>query len=395
MTPKTGSAIAWFEEGTAPGIRRPGDRPRWERCVEHRGAEVRDFARAHFGEDHRQILLIGGAGFDPRSIQIANLLTSVAGGRVTGHFLRERRRNPDAGQLAEAEEHVSQLKGLLGAATFVDLQVFDSDGAVVVGRHVVDAVSDLELNRYADVVIDFSALSIGTSFPLTRLILERIESGKIPINLHAMVTARPRTDARIVASPSAFVGPIHGFQGRFGIDETSRAAKLWIPQLRISHRGILERIHDFVNPDDIVPVLPFPSDEPLVGDRLIEEYAVEFENRWSVDARNIVYAEETNPLDFYRTVLRIDDARFPVFETTGGSLLILSPIGSKSLAIGGMMAAMERDLPVVYVEALSFSTTLGGDDNSYSDDDLAHVWLIGDEVYPATIRRDAASRPTQ
>src|SRR5207244_4368050 len=106
----------------------------------------------------------------------------------------------------------------------------------------------------------------------------------------------------------------------------------------------------------VVPVLPFPSLDPRIGDRLIEHYGSEFENRWSVDSRNIIYADETNPLDFYRTVLRIDDGRYPVFQGTGGSLLLLSPIGSKVLAIGAMMAAMERDLPVVYVEALAYST---------------------------------------
>ena len=90
-----------------------------------------------------------------------------------------------------------------------------------------------------------------------------------------------------------------------------------------------------------------------------------------------VYADEMNPLDFYRTVLRIDDGRHQVFEGIGGSLLVLSPIGSKVLAIGGMMAAIERDLPVMYVEALSYSTELGDQDETITDADLV---VIAQEV---------------
>lgn len=383
------SAAEWFEAGTRTGVRRAGDPHRWQRCVDHRGRTVRQFAIDYFSDSRRSILLLGGAGFDPRSLSITRLLTAVVQGQLNATFLRERRPNPSAPHLARADDHVVRLRELIPAASVTDVNVFESDGAVGIGRHVVDVVRAIDLASYTDVVVDFSALSIGSSFPLTRFILERIESEGIATNLHAMVTARPRTDHRIVPSPSAIVGPVHGFRGRLGLDETARAAKLWIPQLRFDHGPILEQLFAYLNPDDVVPVLPFPSADPRVGDHLIDHYGSEFENRWSVDSRNIVYADETNPLDFYRTVLRIDDGRFPVFEGTGGSLLLLSPIGSKVLAIGAMMAAIERDLPVIYVEALAYSTTLGPEDEDYSDDDLVHVWLSGRDAYPGALKRSS------
>ena len=36
-------------------------------------------------------------------------------------------------------------------------------------------------------------------------------------------------------------------------------------------------------------------------------------------------------------------------------MVILSPLGSKALAAGALMAAMERDFPVAYVESMSYS----------------------------------------
>ena len=381
MSPRPSSAAAWCEAGIRPGVRMPGDSPRWERCVDHRGPDVRPFAEAHFGEAHRRVLLIGGAGFDPRSLTVPRLLASVCGGRLEGVFLRERRAGPDPALLARADRHAAELVAIIGTTELVDIQVFESDGAVALGRRVVEAVRGLALAQFTDVVVDFTALSVGSSFPLARLILQRIEGEQLPINLHAMVTASPPTDDRIVPAPSSFVGPVHGFQGKLGIDETAGAAKLWIPQLRFGHSPILDRIHELLRPDDVVPVLPFPALDPRMGDRLIEHYASEFENRWEVDARSIVYADETNPLDFYRTVLRIHDRRNPVFSETIGSLLILSPVGSKVLALGAMMAAAERDLPVVYVEAAGYTESSAALDRNYSDTDIVHVWLLG-EAYP-------------
>lgn len=379
-----------------PGVRRAGEPMRWGRCVDHSGESVVAFATQHFGEPGRQILLVGGAGFDPRTLTTARLLARVASGRLRGFFLRERRPDPGPELVSRAEQHLVELREVVPDSEVVDVDVFEADtfeayAAVGLGRHVVDAVNRLDLSLYTDIVMDLSALSVGSSFPATRLLLIRLEELAVAqevgvssplINLHAFVTASPTTDACIVPQPSSYVGPVHGFQGRFGIDETARAARLWMPQLRFHRRAELERLVDYINPHDTVPVLPFPAHDPRLGDDLVQHYAEEFDGRWDVDARSIVYADERNPLDFYRTVLRIDDRRNPVFASTGGSLLLLSPIGSKVLALGAMMAAMERDLPVVYVEALSYTLSLGGGaPMQYTDDDLMHVWLFG-EAYP-------------
>lgn len=411
MTPvparRARTAREWCTVGVRYGTRGPGEPPRWDRCVDHRGAAVQTFVAQHFGEPHGRVLLVGGAGFDPRSLTVARLLAPVVGNRLDAVLMRERRPSPSPALSARADAHVAELQELIPSMRVVDVTVFEPDGAVGVGRQVVEAIRAVDVSRYTDIVVDFSALSIGSSFPIARFLLAELEAADQQddmgpddgapsagprdrrVNLHAMVTARPTTDSRIVPSPSPVVGPVHGFLGRFGLDEMARAAKLWLPQLRFGQRGILERLYDYIRPDDVVPVLPFPAHDPRIGDRLIEHYATEFESRWSVDARSIVYADETSPLDFYRTVLRIDDGRHPVFAETGGSLLVLSPAGSKVLALGGMMAAIERDLPVMYVEALSYTAEIDSDDEaSYSAADVVHVWLFG-EAYPRAAQETA------
>ena len=370
---------------TRPGFRSPGQAPKWERCISTRGVDVVEFVGQHFAESHRRVLLVAGAGFDPRTIMITELFAGILPSRIQAIFLREQRPNPPFELLERAEDQLLALRRLVPESETIELNVFEVDGAVALGRHAVKALASRDLSPFTDVIVDLSALSIGCSFPVVRLLLETLEADPDPEscpNLHAMVTSSPTTDDQIVAQPSDKVGPVHGFQGRLGLDQTSSAARLWIPQLSFQRRGVLEQLHQYLGPDDVVPVLPFPSADPRLGDRLIEHYSREFDT-WSVDGRSIVYSDERSPLDFYRTVLRIHDGRYRVFERMGGNLLVLSPVGSKVLALGAMMAAMERDFPVVYAEALSFDFHLDGEQIlDYTEEDLVHVWLFG-EAYPA------------
>jgi hypothetical protein len=137
--------------------------------------------------------------------------------------------------------------------------------------------------------------------------------------------------------------------------------------------------------------LPFPAADPRLPDLLIEHYGEEFENTWQVDARDVVYASERGPLDLYRTILRMDDSRKRVFAQIGGSQIILSPVGSKALAVGALMAALERDFTIMYVEALGYSADFARLDAALAAQpaELVHVWLHG-EAYAQPGNKEVA-----
>lgn len=126
------------------------------------------------------------------------------------------------------------------------------------------------------------------------------------------------------------------------------------------------------------PILPFPSSRPRLPDELIEEFAEELQLAWSVDVRDLVYADEKSPLDLYRTILWIDDARRRIFASVGGSQIILSPLGSKALSLGALMAALERDFTVLHVEAIGYTFDAARADAVTAPDELVHIWLHGD-----------------
>ena len=352
---------------------------RWDPCIAHRDGEVDEFLAHHFGRPDRNVLLVGGAGFDPRACAVAARLVET-GTSVHALLVKEERPDPPHIQVDRAAANTTALVVALAERKVEPVHMFGPDGAVVGGRNVVDVVSRQRLEGVTDVVVDISALSVGTSFPIIRYFFERIVRGKEPANLHLFVAHDPRLDTDIRSKPSDTPGYVHGFKGRSTLFDMADAARLWLPQLATGRRRALTELYDFVDPHDTCPILPFPASNPRLGDVLAEEYLTEFESIWSVDTRNIVYADEGDPVDLYRTILGLDDLRRPVFAETGGSMLILSPLGSKVMALGALMAALERDLPVAYLESIGYEFEASVPE-TIDRPDLIHVWLEG-EVYP-------------
>jgi len=350
----------------------------WDPCVWHRGDESEGFISEYFASESRSILLIAGAGFDPRSALLCQQLAAVAP-KLRAVFVREQRPEPAKALLERADTNVCSLQKLVPSHDILLIDIFGYGNAVVGGRNIVREISKQNFHGITDVVIDVSAMSVGTSFPLVRYIFEKVIQETGPQNLHLFVMPDAVLDESIVPIAGDTVGCVHGFKGGWSLDDTASVAKLWLPQLAFGRKVSLQRIFDFVSPHDTCPILPFPSARPRFGDELGEHYLMELESTWNVDHRNIIYAAEDDPLDLYRTILRIDDLRRPVFQSVGGSLLIVSPTGSKILALGSLMAALERNLPVVYLESVGYeyATPATGPEKS-AETGFTHIWLEGD-----------------
>ena len=360
---------------------------RWDRCVAHRGEDVDGFLDHYFARTDRNVFLVAGAGFDPRARVVATRLGNLTR-TIRALFIREIRPDPPQSQRDQAAANTKALLAALNGQQ-VELEIFGPDGAVIGGRNVINILRRQDFEGVTDVIVDISALSAGTSFPAIRYFVERARRSGRTANLHVFVVHDPPLDTRIRALSGDAPGYVHGFRGRSTLSGMDDAAKLWLPQLTAGRRTVLGRLYDFVEPHETCPILPFPALDPRLGDALAEEYLTEIENTWSVDPRNIVYADEADPLDLYRTILRLDDLRRPVFAETGGSMLVLSPVGSKVMALGALMAAVERDLPVAHVESIGYEV---GEDlpDGIEQPDLVHIWLEGD-VYS----RSEPARSTQ
>ena len=61
---------------------------RWDPCISHSGDEVVDFIGEYFADTNRNVVVIAGAGFDPRASVISRKLAG-AGARLRGFFCRK------------------------------------------------------------------------------------------------------------------------------------------------------------------------------------------------------------------------------------------------------------------------------------------------------------------
>jgi len=353
------------------------DKMRWDRCISLRGIDVSEFAANYLGAVGRNVVLIGGAGFDPRSTQITEMLARHVK-VIKALFIREERPGAVHTTLrSRADANADHMRNLVSESEVAAISVFANDGAVIGGREVAKLLSSQSWAPVTDVVIDLSALSKGIAFPLVRCLLESLDLLKLPANIHLMVYEDASMDQSIVEVGCDRPSMMAGFEGAWGLDASRDAAKLWLPQLIKRQHPILDRLHRFLAPNDVCPILPFPAENPRLPDELIDEYRNELISTWSVEPRDIVYAHERNPLDLYRTILRIDGARQRVFREVGGSMTLLSPLGSKVLALGALMAALDRDFPVAYVESIDYDVKPETIEGMEPQGEIVHVWLRG------------------
>ena len=74
-----------------------GRERRWDPCIAHRGDDVNRFVAQYFGQPDRKVLLVAGAGFDPRACDVAARLSAAAMG-MRALLVKEDRPNPPQDQ---------------------------------------------------------------------------------------------------------------------------------------------------------------------------------------------------------------------------------------------------------------------------------------------------------
>jgi len=354
---------------------------KWQRCVCHKDKECLRFIGRYFIKG-KKVLIICGAGFDPRAAVIPlELSKSLGRDNLEGIFIREERDGDNSELKALADGNQVRLSEAIQKYSVMKIDVFAGDTAVIGGREAAKEADRIDLDKYSDVVIDLSALSIGVAFPIIKLIVQK--AGAIEnTNVHLFAASNPAIDKVIEANFSDVVIPVHGYDYGFELSENDGKATLWMPQLAFGQKYVLRKIYEKYDIHDVCPIVPFPANDPRVGDKLLVEYTEELLNVWSVDHRNLVYAADDDPLDMYRVIVKTNNARKAVFSELGGSMTFISPVGSKILSIGALMASIAENLPLYYMEPIGYSmqSVTGPTPDNY----LAHVWLEGD-VYRAPI----------
>ncbi|SEP41099.1 hypothetical protein SAMN04487843_11684 [Methylobacterium sp. ap11] len=283
------------------------------------------------------------------------MLAGTLGDRLAAYFVREERPGASEELIARADANEAVLAAIVPDCRIFRIEVFADDSAPVGGTRIAAILSDNPIPAgVTDVILDLSALSIGIGFPAARILLEDCEA-EVDRAFHLMITSNPELDDRIVTIPSSRTSPVRGFAPPI-VGSAEELAQIWIPQLAHGRTASLTRIGAAIGRCyKICPLLPFPSRNPRRADDLLSEYQVALTDEWEIDPRDILYASEKNPLDCYRTLSTLKKRFDRAIGDTYEPRMILSPVGSKVLAAGALMAAIEHEMAVHYQETESYS----------------------------------------
>ncbi|MES2972366.1 MAG: hypothetical protein V4757_02100 [Pseudomonadota bacterium] len=335
------------------------------------GDDVAEFIDHHF-QTAGPTLFIGNIGFGPDVLYFPLLLQKNT--NIDFRFMLEQRPGVPSAINDMAAARQAELSQALGATMEVaDVSIVATDGATVAGRSACWQVHQwLQAKKYSDVVVDATGMSRGTCFPIVKQLREGCAHSGARIHLLIADSATPIESVRSVSSDRA--DWMHGFHGTVETDDNAKALRLWVVQLAEKHGVSMQTLFkELGTPDEVCPIIPFPSENPRRGDDLLFELRSYWLDEWGETPLSLIHAHESDPMDVYRSIVGLHHARQEALEGAGlPSLTILSPIGRRLPGIGMLLAALDYELPMFYLETVGYE--LSGDLPQPTTGIPAHRW---------------------
>ncbi|WP_156447028.1 hypothetical protein [Bradyrhizobium yuanmingense] len=367
---------------------------RWDPYQLFAGAELDAYWKGRLADGSRKLLFVVGRGFDARAALVPQRILGL--GKVTslhGWVLRYRNGQTDTPEAqSKIDANAAAFRSIFGGRlTEIEVRMRGAGNSHVTSRNTRAAVTRRdELAGYSDVIVDISAMprTVGLTAiaQLVALLDELAQNGGPSVNLHVVVAESVVSDGRLGAgSLSDTVTSLVGFSGQLTAESTVNLPRVWFPVLGEGQSARLERIRAELDPDEICPILPFPSRDPRRGDRLIEEYRQLLFDDFRVEPANILYAAEYNPFEAYRQIYGAINRYRDSLSDLGGCKVFVSPLSSKLLSIGALLACYDHkansggrdkvNVGIPYVESVTYGEP---GDTVDAGIEVYSLWIRGD-----------------
>jgi hypothetical protein len=370
---------------------------RWDPYVLLRNDEVSLFTKDHFAKvAGKRLLYIMGEGFDYRmNAGIRSLKTSCPELDTECLLIKydEGKSSSSRKYKRLVDNNLSDLKAIVSHEKIKErsIDLWTASGKMkqrVGDKNVADLFNDQSIfEGYTDIIVDISALPRGIYFSLigkVQTILDNYYNDK-GINFFVSISENAQLDARIKEfEPDSELSYVFGFRG--GSELTSDEKEIiWLPILGEGCSKQILAAHEKIDPDEICPVLPFPSRNPRRSDDLLIEYHKLLFDELDVEGQNIIYVPEQNPFEVYRTLSLTVRGYSDTLAILNGCDVVISAFSSKLLSIGALLCAFEfKELNNIKVGILNV------DSSGYEIDDedaaqkmsekseLFLIWLAGE-----------------
>lgn len=322
------------------------------------------FWKEYLEKGNKKIKYIMGLGFDPRTLHCFRIIHRNLSKNIIDYNIIEY-----DDQFTDKEKLNSSLqknKVLLEKVVHEENWNKKKIHMVTDEEHDLSAessrcITQSDLDQYTDIILDVSAIPNGVYFPIARNILDWIRTEKIKsptkskINFHLVVSENPDFDKRIKEiRTSDKVTYMYKFGAKLQLEAKKTLRKVWIPLLGENQKSQLKKINEEIDPNEICPVFPMPSSDPYRSKKLLIDYRELLFDTLVIEPRNYIYSNENNPFETCRKIYDTAHSYYDSFKPLRGCQVVISPLSSKLLCVGALLATYElhiegSEVGIVYV----------------------------------------------
>lgn len=342
-------------------------------------------------------LWLMGVGFDPRSlVGLQRVLTTLGAPQLEIGVIELPPSSSSSDPLARslASDNATGFASLTDRLVVRSIAYPTVQDSVNAGPTIARNLTMPDvLDGVGSVILDISSLPSTVYFPLIAAFLTVSD---LPSNndkhfggeFHVVACDNAAIDAIITEQGVDNATVVGGFRHHMpqGEDPSDSGPVVWLPAIGEGCGPALDAIYGLLAPADTTPILPFPSRDPRRADRLVLAHQVELFDKYQVSASSIIYANESNPFDLYRTLRRVSrDYRYAL-GPLGDTTLALSAHSSKLLSLGAVLAAYEDRLPIVAAQASDYAIDVSANLDALSvDNQLVSTWLAGEPFHDIAV----------
>ncbi len=361
---------------------------RWDPYILAGAGEFDSFWKDHLRGRRREILFLLGRGFDPRALKAIRRIRELGSWPKVWLLVFEDGEEESPARNEWTVKNREELADLVGEENIVELPVSIgvTGHANATSRSTRSALSRQGTTAMVDdVVIDISAMPRVVALSAIAKLIHDLDASGTSTNLHVIAAESVRTDLAARGSLKDEVASLVGFSGRLNEETTEHVPRVWFPVLGERQRERLQLIQSHLNPDEICPVVPFPSRDPRRGDQIIAEHMDLLFEEFRVEPSNILRASEFNPFEAYRQLFLAMDRYRKALTELDGCKAYVSPLSSKLLSVGALLACYDHqfgevegkklNVGIPYVETAVYADPDVGDDVA---SELYSMWIRGE-----------------
>ena len=322
-------------------------------------------------------LLMMGEGFDPRMNNVLRAF-AVAGLAFDCKNIvhGDRRRSSNKAMVEKNVDTRSKLidKHKIQFSEYelkVGRQNDLTRGVKLLNKEIKEVV-----DGYDNIIIDISAMPKVLYFNLVNTI-NKYAGVK---NLFVVVSENAEIDKSIRYQNLADdIEPMVNFNPGIGLVAEPDRLRMLISLLGENGMEKWGKIMNQFTPDEVYPVIPYPSLDPFRTDSIIKEYKDLFKQEDAKD--NIIYAHERNPFELYKMLSRFIQSEDEILEKVKRKACYgIALLSSKLLSVGALLTAMENPNEVAIYNVIS--RDYGIDSLDYEEINKKSttflIWIKGD-----------------